>query len=44
MRQKRNAYRVLMGTPEGRTALGRPRHKWKLALEQAMKVLMEGGG
>jgi len=42
MRHKRNAYRVLVGTPEGRRALGRPRHKWKLTLEQAMKVQTRG--
>jgi hypothetical protein len=42
MRHKRNTYRVLVGTPEGRRALGRPRHKWKLALKQAMKVLIWG--
>jgi hypothetical protein len=25
---KRNAYRVLVGKPEGKTRLGRPRHRW----------------
>jgi hypothetical protein len=25
---KRNAYRVLVGTPEGKRTLGRPRYKW----------------
>jgi hypothetical protein len=25
---KRNAYRVLVGKPEGRRALGRPRRRW----------------
>jgi hypothetical protein len=42
MRQKRNVCRVLVGTPEERRALRRPRHKWKLALEQNMKVLIGG--
>jgi predicted small integral membrane protein len=28
MGQKRNAYRLLVGKPEGRRALGRPRRKW----------------
>jgi hypothetical protein len=23
-----NAYRILMGNPEGRRPLGRPRHRW----------------
>jgi hypothetical protein len=26
--EKRNAYRVLMGKPEGERALGRPRRRW----------------
>jgi hypothetical protein len=25
---KRNAYRILAGKPEGKTPLGRPRHRW----------------
>jgi hypothetical protein len=25
---KRNAYRLLVGKPEGRRPLGRPRHRW----------------
>jgi hypothetical protein len=28
MREKRNAYRLLVGKPEGRRALGRPRCRW----------------
>jgi hypothetical protein len=28
MRQKRNAYRILVGRPEGKRPLGRPRHRW----------------
>jgi hypothetical protein len=27
-RNKRNAYRVLLGKPEGKIALGRPRRRW----------------
>jgi hypothetical protein len=27
-REKRNAYRILVGKPEGNTPLGRPRRKW----------------
>jgi hypothetical protein len=29
MRAKRNAYRILMGKPEGKTPLGRPRRRWE---------------
>jgi hypothetical protein len=28
MGEKRNAYRILMGKPEGKRALGRPRRRW----------------
>jgi hypothetical protein len=28
MGEKRNAYRLLVGNPEGRKSLGRPRRKW----------------
>jgi hypothetical protein len=28
MGEKRNAYRLLMGKPEGRRPLGRQRHRW----------------
>jgi hypothetical protein len=27
--KKRNAYRILVGKPEGKRPLGRPRHRWK---------------
>jgi hypothetical protein len=29
MREKRGAYRILEGRPEGRQPLGRPRHRWE---------------
>jgi hypothetical protein len=28
MREKRNAYRILMGEPEGKSPLERPRYSW----------------
>jgi hypothetical protein len=28
MEEKRNAYRILVGKPEGKRPFGRPRHKW----------------
>jgi hypothetical protein len=28
MREKRNAYRLLVGKPEGRRPIGRPRRRW----------------
>jgi hypothetical protein len=27
-REKRNAYRILVGNPEGKRQLGRPRRRW----------------
>jgi hypothetical protein len=29
MGEKRGAYRILVGKPEGRLPLGRPRHRWE---------------
>ena len=29
MRKNRGVYRVLMGKPEGKKPLGRPRHRWQ---------------
>jgi len=29
MRERRSAYRVLVGKPEGMGPPGRPRHKWE---------------
>jgi hypothetical protein len=26
--EKRNAYKILVGKPEGKRPLGRPRHRW----------------
>jgi hypothetical protein len=28
MGENRNAYRILVGMPEGKSPLGRPRHRW----------------
>jgi hypothetical protein len=28
MREKKNVYRLLVGKPEGKRPLGRPRHRW----------------
>jgi hypothetical protein len=28
MGEKRNAYRILVGMPEGKSPLGRPRRRW----------------
>jgi hypothetical protein len=33
MGERRNAYSVLVGKPEGRRPLGRPRHRWEVNIE-----------
>jgi hypothetical protein len=40
MREKRNAYRLLEGKPEGRRPLGRPRRRW---LDNVRMDLVEMG-
>jgi hypothetical protein len=40
MGEKRNAYRLLVGTPEGRRPLGRPRRRW---LDNIRMDLLEVG-
>jgi hypothetical protein len=32
MGAERNVYRVLMGKPEGKRPLGRPRHRWEYGI------------
>jgi hypothetical protein len=41
MRQNRNAYRILVGMPEGKRPLGRPRRRW---LDNIKMDLREIGG
>jgi hypothetical protein len=40
MGEKRDAYRILVGRPEGRRPLGRPRHRWE---DNITKNLQEVG-
>jgi hypothetical protein len=44
--EKRNAFRVLVGKPEGQRPLGRPRHRWedniKINLRETEWVLWSG--
>ena len=37
MEQSRNAYRVLVGKPEGKRPLGRPRHTWEDNIRMDLK-------
>jgi hypothetical protein len=37
MGEKRNAYRILVGKPEGRRPLGRPRRRWMDNIKTALR-------
>ena len=37
MDESRNTYRVLVGTPEGKGALGRPRRRWEDKIKMNLK-------
>jgi hypothetical protein len=40
----RNVYRVLVGKPEGRRPLGRPRRRWKDGIKMDLREIGWGGG
>jgi hypothetical protein len=40
---KRNAYRSLVGKPEGKRPLGRPRRKWEDNIKMDLRVIGWGG-
>jgi hypothetical protein len=33
----RNVYRILVGKPEGKNPLGRPRHRWEDGIKMDLK-------
>jgi hypothetical protein len=37
MESKRNAYGILVGKPEGKMALGRPRHRWQDSIKMDLR-------
>jgi hypothetical protein len=39
MRERRGAYRALVGKPEERRPLGRPRHRWEDNIKINLKEL-----
>jgi hypothetical protein len=42
MGEQRNAYRLLVGKPEGRRPLGGPRHRWVDNMEMGLGELEQG--
>jgi hypothetical protein len=45
MGEKRNAYRILMGNPEGKRPLGRPRCRWVDNIKTDLREIgWDGGG
>jgi hypothetical protein len=36
----RNAYNILIGKPEGRRLLGRPRHRWEGNIRMDLKQIV----
>jgi hypothetical protein len=41
--EKTNAYRVLMGKPEGKRPLGRPRRRWENNIRMDLREIGWGG-
>jgi hypothetical protein len=41
--EKRNAYRILVGKPEGKRPLGRPRRMWVDNIKMDLRVVEWGG-
>jgi hypothetical protein len=39
MGKRRGAYKVLVGKPEGRRPLGRPRHRWEDNIEMGLREI-----
>jgi hypothetical protein len=43
MGEKRNSYRILVGKPEGKRPLGRPRHRWEDNIKMDLTEIECGG-
>jgi hypothetical protein len=42
MGEIRNAYKILVGKPEGKKSLARPRHRWEDNFKMDLKLICEG--
>jgi hypothetical protein len=40
MEEKRNVYEILVGKPEWKRPLGRPRHRWKNNIRMILKKIV----
>jgi hypothetical protein len=38
--RKKNEHTVLLGKPEGKSPIGRPKHKWRIILKCILKNMM----
>jgi hypothetical protein len=43
MGEERKVYKVLVGKPEGKRPLGRPRHRWKDGIRMDLREIGLGG-
>ena len=43
MGERRGVYRILVGKPEGKRPLGRPRHRWEDNIEMDLQEVHCGG-
>jgi len=44
MGKRKEAYRVLVGKPEGKKPLGRPRRRWENNIKMGLQKVGRGGG
>ena len=42
MRERRGVFRVLVGKPEGKRSLGRPRHRWEDTIKMDLQEVRWG--